>query len=152
MKHASLLLLALACLGSAATVHASPNCTLKLKGDDKMQYDLKTATVSAACPKVTVELTHTGKLAKAAMGHNVVISLSSDMTEITTAGMKAGAAAGYVPKGDPKVIVATTVVGGGESTKASFPGSKLKPGGDYMFFCSFPGHSAIMKGKLVVTK
>ena len=86
------------------------------------------------------------------MGHNVVVSLASDMTAINTAGMKAGAAGGYVPKGDARVIAATSVVGGGASTKTSFPGNKLKPGGDYTFYCSFPGHSAIMKGKLVVTK
>ena len=74
------------------------------------------------------------------------------MNAITAAGTKAGAAAGYVPKGDAKVIAATPVVGGGASTKATFAGSKLKAGGDYTFFCSFPGHSALMKGKLVVTK
>lgn len=152
MKHATPLLLGLALLGAATTVHAASNCTLKLKGDDKMQYDLKTATVSAACPKITIELTHTGKLAKEVMGHNVVISQTADVTAINTAGMKAGAAAGYLPKGDPKVIAATSTVGGGASTKTTFAGSKLKPGGDYTFFCSFPGHSGIMKGKLVVTK
>jgi len=151
MKHASLLLLALACLGAAANADAS-NCTIKLKGDDKMQYDLKTATVSAGCPKITIEFAHTGKLAKEAMGHNVVISLASDMGAVTAAGVKAGLVADYVPKGDARVIAHTTVVGGGATTKASFPGNKLKPGGAYAFYCSFPGHSAIMKGTLVVTK
>ena len=34
----------------------------------------------------------------------------------------------------------------------TFPGKKLTAGGDYSFFCSFPGHSTLMKGKLVVTK
>lgn len=146
------LLLGLACIGAASLAHAAPNCTLKLKGDDKMQFDLKTATVSASCAKITVELTHTGKLAAQVMGHNVVISQTADMNAVNTAAMKAGPSAGYVPKGDPKVIAATAVVGGGASTKASFAGSKLKPGGDYTFYCSFPGHAGIMKGKLVVTK
>ena len=48
------------------------------------------------------------------------------------------------------LIAHTKIVGGGESTTATFPGSALKAGGDYAFFCSFPGHWAIMKGKLVV--
>ena len=52
----------------------------------------------------------------------------------------------------PRVIAATPMVGGGARPRAKFAGSKLKAGGDYSFFCSFPGHSAIMKGKLVVTK
>jgi azurin len=40
------------------------------------------------------------------------------------------------------------VIGGGETTTVTFPTSKLKKGGDYTFFCSFPGHWSIMKGKL----
>lgn len=152
MKHALTLLLGLTLLGASAFAQAAPNCTIKLKGNDAMQFDLKTATVSASCPKITIELTHTGKMAAQVMGHNVVISQTADMNAITAAGMKAGAASGYVAKGDAKVIAATSVVGGGASTKASFAGSKLKAGGDYSFFCSFPGHAALMKGKLVVTK
>ena len=152
MKSTSMTILGLSLLGAVSLAQAAPNCTLKLTGNDAMQYDLKTATVSASCPKITIELTHIGKMPAQAMGHNVVISQSADMNAITAAGTKAGAAAGYVPKGDAKVIAATPVVGGGASTKASFPGSKLKAGGDYTFFCSFPGHSALMKGKLVVTK
>jgi azurin len=148
----TLLVLAIALLGTAPLAHAAQNCTLKLKGDDRMQYDLKTATVSASCPKITIELTHAGKMPAQAMGHNVVIARTADMNAVVASGMKAGAATGYVPKGDPKVIAATSVVGGGASTKTSFAGNKLKAGGDYMFFCTFPGHAAIMKGTLVVGK
>ena len=149
MKPVSKVLLVLAALG-ISTVHAAPNCTVKLKGNDAMQFDIKTATVSAACPRITIELTHTGKMAAQVMGHNAVISQTADMNAITAAGMKAGAAADYVPKGDAKVIAATPVIGGGANTKTTFAGSKLKAGGDYSFFCSFPGHAALMKGKLVV--
>lgn len=152
MNRVSKTVLALALLGAAAYAQAAPNCTVKLKGNDAMQFDLKTATVSASCPKITIELAHTGKLAANVMGHNVVVSQTADVAGVTAAGIKAGLAAGYVPKGDAKVIAATPVIGGGASTKTSFAGSKLKPGGDYSFFCSFPGHSALMKGKLAVTK
>ena len=106
----------------------------------------------ASCATIDIQLAHTGKLPVAAMGHNVVVSATADVSAISMAGMKAGAAAGYVPKGDARVIAATTMVGGGGKTAAKFAGSKLKAGGDYTFFCSFPGHSGIMKGKLVVTK
>jgi azurin len=152
MKFASKAVLCVALLGAASFAHAAPNCVVKLKGNDAMQFDLKTATVSASCPKITIELAHTGKMAAQVMGHNVVVSQTSDMAAINAAGMKAGAAAGYVAKGDAKVIAATPVIGGGASAKTSFAGGKLKAGGDYSFFCSFPGHSALMKGKLVVTK
>lgn len=144
--------LALALLGAASFAHAAPNCTVKLQGNDAMQFDLKTATVSASCPKITIELVHTGKLNAQVMGHNVVVTQTADVNAVSSAGMKAGAAAQYVPKGDPKVVAATAVIGGGASTSVSFAGNKLKPGGDYTYFCSFPGHAGIMKGQLVVTK
>ncbi|MFC5568651.1 azurin [Lysobacter yangpyeongensis] len=152
MKHAASFFLGCALLAGATFVQAAPSCTIRLKANDAMQFDLRTATVSASCPKITIELTHTGKMAAQVMGHNVVVSQTADINAVASAGMKAGAAAGYVPKGDAKVIAATPVVGGGASTKASFAGSKLKAGGDYSFFCSFPGHAGLMKGTLVVTK
>ena len=152
MKTLATSVLALALSTIAVAAHAAPNCSIRLKGNDAMQFDTNAITVSASCPTITIELTHVGKMPATAMGHNVVISQTADMATLTGAGMKAGAASGYVPKGDPKVIAATSVVGGGASTKASFPGKKLKAGGDYSFFCSFPGHSALMKGKLTVTK
>ena len=152
MKHLPTLALGMVLFGLAAHASAAPNCTLKLSSNDQMQFDLKTATVSASCATINIELVHAGKLPVVAMGHNVVISTTADVNAISTAGMKAGAAANYVPKGDARVIAATPLVGGGGKTSAKFAGNKLKAGGDYSFFCSFPGHSGIMKGKLVVTK
>ena len=143
-------LAALALFGMAGMAHAAGNCTISLKGDDAMKFDQKEITVSAGCPTITVELTHTGKLPVAAMGHNVVIAATGDIQAVGMDGQKAGAAAAYVAADDKRVIAHTPLVGGGESTTASFPGSALKAGGDYSFFCSFPGHWAIMKGKLSV--
>lgn len=152
MKSATTLLLGLALLGTAGLAHAAGNCTVKLKGDDAMKFDLKTATVSASCPTVTIELEHTGKLPVTVMGHNVVVSKTSDMSGIASAAIKAGAANQYVPAGDARVIAHSKLVGGGQKTTLTVPGKKLTVGGDYSFFCSFPGHSTMMKGTLVVTK
>lgn len=146
------ILSAVALLCAASFAHAAPNCTIKLQGDDRMQFDQKSVTVSASCPTITIELAHTGKMAAQVMGHNVVISKTPDVAAVAAAGMKAGVAAGYVPKGDARVIAATPVIGGGAKTTAKFAGNKLKAGGDYTYYCSFPGHSSIMKGTLVVTK
>ena len=152
MKHASTALLGLSLLAAAGLAQAAPNCAIKLKGNDAMQFDLKTATVSASCPTITIELVHTGKLPANVMGHNVVVSATGDVSAIAAAGMKAGAAGAYVPKADARVLAATPVIGGGAKASAKLSGKKLTAGGDYSYFCSFPGHSAIMKGKLVVTK
>lgn len=145
-------LLALALFGAAGMAQAAGNCTVSLKGDDAMKFDLKEATVSASCATITLELTHSGKLPAAAMGHNVVVSKTTDLAGVARDGMKAGAAGAYVPAGDARVIAHTALIGGGQKTKITFPGKKLTAGGDYSFFCSFPGHSTLMKGKLVVTK
>ncbi len=144
--------LALALLGAAGMAQAAGNCTISLKGDDAMKFDLREATVSASCATVTVELAHTGKLPVAAMGHNVVITSTADLAAVARDGVKAGTANNYVGKDDARVIAHTALVGGGATTRVSFPGNKLTAGGDYSFFCSFPGHSALMKGKLVVTR
>jgi len=56
----------------------------------------------------------------------------------------------HIKAGDTRVIAHTNMIGGGETTKTTFPGNKLKAGGDYAFFCTFPGHSALMRGKLIV--
>ena len=42
------------------------------------------------------------------------------------------------------------MIGGGESTSVTFDVSKIKDGGPYEFFCSFPGHAALMKGTISV--
>ncbi|MGB3394746.1 MAG: azurin, partial [Stenotrophomonas sp.] len=139
-------------LGAAGMAHAAGNCTISLKGDDAMKFDLREATVSAGCATITVELTHTGKLPMAAMGHNVVITTTADMAAAARDGIKAGTANAYVAKDDARVIAHTALIGGGATTRVSFPGKKLTAGTDYSFFCSFPGHSALMKGKLVVTR
>ena len=123
--------LALALLGFAGAVQAAPNCTIKLKGGDNMQFDQKSVTVSAACKSINFELEHTGKLPVAAMGHNIVVANTTDVAGIAKDGIKAGAAAGYVPAGDARVLGATKMIGGGENASVSIAGSKLEAGGDY---------------------
>ena len=144
-------LLALALLGAAGLAQAAPNCAIKLKAGDDMKFDQKSVTVSAACKSISIELQHTGKLPVAAMGHNVVVTATPDADAVARDGLKAGAAAGYLPAGDARVLAATKMVGGGESATATLSGGKLKAGGAYSFICSFPGHAALMRGTVVVT-
>ncbi|MCA7024115.1 azurin [Stenotrophomonas acidaminiphila] len=139
MKTSRRLLLALALVGAAGAAQAAGNCTVSLKGNDAMQFDLKEATVSASCATVTIELTHTGKLPATAMGHNVVVSTTADMAGVNRDAIRAGVANNYVQPKDARVIAHTTLIGGGQKTQVRFPGNKLTAGGDYSFYCSFPG-------------
>ena len=42
------------------------------------------------------------------------------------------------------------MIGGGQQVSIKFDTAKLNVGGDYTFFCSFPGHFVLMNGKLIV--
>ena len=132
----------------APLTHAAKTCELAIEGNDAMQFNKPTLAVAADCTEVKLTLKHSGKLPAAAMGHNWVLTETSAFQAVATAGMSAGLPNNYVPKDDKRVIAHTKVVGGGESTSITFPTSGLKKGGDYTFFCSFPGHWSVMKGKL----
>jgi azurin len=140
---------------TGATVEAGKQavvsgCTANLEGNDSMQYNASSIVVPSSCSEFTIELTHTGKLPVAAMGHDVVITLASDMAAVAAEGISAGAAAGYVKADDKRIIAATKMVGGGESTSVTFDVARIRSGGPYQFFCSFPGHAALMKGTISV--
>lgn len=67
-------------------------------------------------------------------------------------GAKAGLASNYIKPGDTRVLARTKVIGGGETTSVTFKSVRLKIGTDYVFFCSFPGHSAAMHGTVILTR
>ena len=122
-------------------------CKLEISGTDAMQFDKKELKVKASCTEVELTLKHSGKLPKAAMGHNWILVKTEDFAAMSTKEMQAGAAKEYAPEG---TFAATKLVGGGETTTVKFKMKDLKKGGDYTYFCGFPGHSALMKGKLIV--
>jgi azurin len=68
---------------------------------------------------------------------------------VAQAGQAAGAP-NYLPAGDARIIAATDAIGGGAQTSVTFATSALQRGGDYTFFCTFPGHFVLMNGKFIV--
>ena len=131
----------------AATV---ADCATEIEGDDAMQYNVGSIVVPASCSEFKITLKHTGQLAVNVMGHNVVISKEADVQGVAGDGIAAGVDAGYLKAGDARVVAKTDLIGGGQTTSVSFPVSKIKDGGPYTFFCSFPGHSALMRGTISV--
>lgn len=127
------------------------DCEATVEANDAMQFNVKEMAIDKSCAKYTVHLKHTGKLAKAAMGHNWVLAKTADKQPVATDGMTAGLDKDYVKPDDARVIAHTKVIGGGESDSVTFDTSKLTAGENYTFFCSFPGHWAIMTGTLKVT-
>lgn len=121
-------------------------CDVDVEATAAMAYNVKEIAVPKTCKEVTLNFKAAGTLPKAVMGHNVVITKTSDMQAVVADGSKAGAKENYVKPKDARVIANTIVIGGGESTSVKFKLSALKASEAYSFFCSFPGHSAVMKG------
>ncbi|RDJ00470.1 azurin [Dyella solisilvae] len=144
--------LALALLGLFAAPLWAADCSTTIEGNDAMQYNQKSIEVPKTCKQFTVTLKHTGKLPKASMGHNWVLGTAADQTGIIADGMKAGADQNYVKPDDARVIAHTKLVGGGESDSVTLSVAKLKAGESYAYFCTFPGHAALMKGTLTLAK
>ncbi|MGJ7530745.1 azurin [Variovorax sp. GB1P17] len=142
-------LFALALMLAAASTHAA-TCETTVSSNDQMQFDTKSISVPKSCKTFKVTLKHSGKLAKTVMGHNLVIVSAAAIQGVATDGMAAGAANGYIKPNDERVVAATALIGGGETTSTEFDVSKLKAGVDYGFICSFPGHSSLMKGAVVL--
>ena len=134
----------------AAEWSAEGSCQQVIEGNDMLQFNLKEMVVSANCKEVTVTLKHTGAMPANVMGHNWVLTNNSDFMPVAQAGGAAGIENNYVPIGDQRVLATTTIIGGGEETSVTFSIDSLVVGDDYTFFCSFPGHYAIMKGAFKV--
>lgn len=120
---------------------------ITLNAGDDMKFDLSEIKVKEG-QTVKLTLTHTGKMAKTAMGHNFVL-LAEGVVLADFAG-KAIAASGtdYIPAGSEKEVIAhTKLIGSGESDTIEFTAPAK---GSYEFLCSFAGHSALMKGTFIV--
>ncbi|HET7663929.1 MAG TPA: azurin [Rhodanobacteraceae bacterium] len=143
-------LAAFALLGLIATpLWAANHCSTTIEGNDMMQYDKSEIVVPKSCSTFTVTLKHTGKLPRAAMGHDWVLTTKANEKAVLADAAKAGLANGYLKPGDKRVIAHTKLIGGGESDSVTFKTSALK-NGPFVFFCSFPGHETMMHGTLTV--
>lgn len=139
---------ALTLLFGTGLAHADP-CKLTIESNDQMQYSAQELAVPSQCKEVEVTLRNVGKLPVSVMGHDWVLAKESDMPAIVNAGLSAGVSHGYIPANDARVIAATRLVGGGDSATVRFGTSALQPGERYTFFCTSPGHSAAMRGRLL---
>lgn len=136
-----------AVLGLVSQAEAQKQTELVLESTDAMQFTKKELKVKAG-QTVKLTLKHTGKLAKTAMGHNFV--LLAPGTDVAAFGQKAAQARDteYIPASEKsKILAHTKLIGGGESASVEFKAPKK---GTYIYICSFPGHYALMQGKLIV--
>lgn len=132
----------------AAAAPAAGNCATTVEANDAMQFNTKEIQVSKACKEFTITLKHTGTQPKTSMGHNIVIGKAEDMDGIFKDGVGA-ADTDYVKPGDARVVAHTKLIGGGEESSLTLDPAKLADG-EYKFACTFPGHGALMNGKVTL--
>ncbi len=129
---------------------SADGCSFDMEVGDSLDFSMEVMSVSASCNEITVNLRHTGNMPASAMGHNWVLSTNADSAKVASDGADAGLDNDYVKPGDKRVIAYTALIGGGESTSITFSSDKLDSDSEYIFFCSFPGHSYVMKGVLKI--
>ena len=121
--------------------------TVQIEGLDSMKYNYTRIDVKAG-RTVKLTLTHSGKMAKNVMGHNLVILKKDvDVKAFATSAI-AAKATDFIPAGsEDKIVAMTKLIGGGEADTIEFAAPEA---GTYNFICTFPGHYMMMKGILVV--
>lgn len=132
-----------------ATTQAAPSggVTLEIEANDQMQFNL-TELKAYAGQEITLVLKNVGKMGKTVMGHNVIIlKAGTDVAEYAKKAMLARET-DYLPASESESVIASTkLTGGGETDTITFT---IPEKGTYDFICSFPGHYALMKGKLII--
>lgn len=140
--------LLLCALMAIAPIAWARSCAISIGSNDQMRFDTANIRVAADCSEIVLTLRHSGTMNAKAMGHNWVLTRAQDVQAVAMDGMRASFAEGYIKPGDARVIAHTQVIGGGETTTIKFPTRQLQKGSAYAFFCSFPGHFALMRGTL----
>ncbi len=140
----------------AAAGAAQPAAGVAVKDDGKpiveahitvsgstMTYDV-TKIAAAAGQRVHIVLENK---VPGILGHNWALVRPGTEAAVAAAGLKAGAAAGYVAEG-PDLLVHTELVPPGKTGELTF---NAPAAGTYPYICTFPGHYMMMKGVLTVT-
>ena len=142
-------ILALSILSSGSAFAA--NCATTIKAMPGMRFDTASIVIPAACTKsYKVTLENTDTLPKQAMGHNLVITETAKMSAVATSAIPSGLGGNYLPKDKSTFVAGTKVLGPKETDSITLNEAQLKTiaSKPHSFLCTFPGHSAIMKGEI----
>jgi azurin len=124
----------------------SPDVELTIATDGDLLAFKPTELTCPTGAHVRVTFFHTGKYIR--QEHDWVLTVPGAATAVAKAGLQAGESAGYVSRGDRRVLAATRLCGKGEHVSVEFVAPMP---GAYPFMCSYPGHDVFMHGILNVT-
>ena len=114
--------------------------------ENNLEWDKESLSVRAGSE---VTLTLVNNATSATLQHNWTFVQMGTEDGVATAGLTAGADNDWVPPDDDRVIANTKLVDGGDSGQVTFTAPTA---GTYAFVCTFPGHSATMRGVFEVTE
>lgn len=134
---------------AADTVGADGIRTIAITGNDQLQYNINEITAEPG-EKLRIELTNIGRMPKQSMAHNWVLLKKMPDDEANAFAMAAASKPPeYLPDDQSAVLFHTKMLGPGETDTIEI----VVPdeAGDYPYLCTFPGHFAVMRGKLRVS-
>lgn len=119
-------------------------------GEQSGQYYILEAIEAEPGEELRITLTTDSNLPPSAMSHNfVLVELGTSTDEFARASLNARDSGYIAPDFEENVIIATSMLGDGESDTVTF--TVPDEPGEYDFICTFPGHYAGgMVGKLIV--
>lgn len=119
-------------------------------GGQSGQYIILEAIEAAPGEQIRINLRTISNIPKTAMAHNfVLLDLGTDVAEFASASARASENEYIAPDYEENVIIATAMLGDGETDSITF--TVPNEPGEYDYICSFPGHyNAGMIGKLIV--
>ncbi len=144
----------LAGCGGGADVDTAPAVAddgvrqIRITGNDAMQFNI-TEIRAEPGEELRIALTNIGRMPKQHMGHNWVLFKALSDSELNTLAMDAaGRGPEHLPADMSAVLAHTRMLGPAESDQITITAPQ-EPG-EYPFACTFPGHFALMRGKLIV--
>tara|TARA_B100001113_G_scaffold127346_1_gene103924 strand:- start:944 stop:1438 length:495 start_codon:yes stop_codon:yes gene_type:complete len=109
----------------------------------EMKYDVENITVKEGS-RIKITLVNEG--IDVAMQHNILFVNFGKRKDVAAKAVQAGGDKNYIPE-DPNLIAASDMAKPGQTVTLEFDAPKK---GNYEFFCSYPGHSQMMRGYLFV--
>ncbi len=127
---------------------SAEDCKIVISGSDMMKFDTNEINIDKKCEKFVISLKHSGNLPVNAMGHNIVFLESDNLQKVVSkVNMAHGIDKGFMPEME-EVLYKSEMIGGGEETTLELDPKVFNSEKKYVFICSFPGHFALMKGKV----
>lgn len=121
---------------------------VRITGNDSMKFNVSEIRAEPG-EELRIVLTNVGRMPKQHMAHNWVLFKKLSDAELNVLAMDAaGRGPEYLPADMSAVLAHTRMLGPAETDRITI--TVPREPGEYTYGCTFPGHFALMRGKLIV--